>query len=211
MTTVACVLRSGGDFSATWVERLRAGVSRHLSLPHRFVCLTDVPDHRIPGVVRIPHRNDWPKWWPKVSLFRAGLFAGPVLYLDLDTLPVGSLDALAGYSGPLAMLSDFYQPHMAASGVMAWTPSRETEAIHEAFMADPAGVMRRHRARMDLWFRTVCPKPVRLQDEFPGQIVSLKAHARKWAPEGASIVCGHGHPRFSSPDAGWAHDVWKAA
>lgn len=48
-----------------------------------------------------------------------------------------------------------------------------------------------------------------LFDLYPGQIVSLKVHARNGPPEGARLVCGHGDPRFSDPAAGWAHRAWK--
>jgi hypothetical protein len=93
MLTVACVYRSGGKYYSTrYVERLRAMVERNLSLPHRFVCLTnetDVPCRRIPLV------TDWPSYWSKIELFRPRLFKGPVLYFDLDTVIHGNIDDLA--------------------------------------------------------------------------------------------------------------------
>jgi hypothetical protein len=56
---------------------------------------------------------------------------------------------------------------------------------------------------------------VRLQDVFPGQIVSLKRHCNpakgaKGPPVGARLVCGHGKPRFSERAAGWAHEEWRS-
>lgn len=97
--TVACVLRRGGlywgtregPFFARYVHILRDAVAGHLSLPHRFVCLTDSPvscDH-------VFMRDFWPGAWAKLELFRPGLFDGPVLYLDLDTVALGQLDELA--------------------------------------------------------------------------------------------------------------------
>jgi hypothetical protein len=91
--TVACVYRSGGRFYSTrYVEVLRNMVKRNLSLPHRFVCLTDVED--VP-CERIPLVANWPGFYSKIELYRPGLFKGPVLYFDLDTVIHGSLDALA--------------------------------------------------------------------------------------------------------------------
>ena len=208
MTTVACVLRSGGDFDESWVRRLQALVAKHLPQPHRFVCLADV---EVAGVEVVPLQNDWPRWWPKLALFQAGLFDGPVLYLDLDTLPVGDLSELAGYRGHFAMLTDFYTPSLAASGVMAWTPDRDSAAIYERFTADADAIMAAHPSRMDRWLSQMVRKPQRLQELYPRQIVSLKAHASKVVPEGARLVAGHGKPRFSSPKAGWAHEVWRDA
>ena len=37
----------------------------------------------------------YPGWWAKINLFAPGMFDGPVLYFDLDTMPVGTLDGLA--------------------------------------------------------------------------------------------------------------------
>ena len=206
---VACVLRSGGDFDPAWVLALYRGVRKYLP-GARFTCLTDTPMH-ILGVRTIPMRHDWPRWWPKVELFRPDAFPGSrVLYLDLDTLPVGDLSEIAAYRGPFAVLSDFYTPQVMASGVMAWTPTARTASIYEKFQAQPQAIMRAHPGRSDLWYRKVLPNPARLQDLFPGQIVSLKAHAKHSTPAGARLVCGHGKPRFSHPSAGWANELWRA-
>lgn len=207
--TVVGVLRSGGDFDPRWVRALMRGVDLHLK-GHRFVCLTD---WHFDGCTTYLLEHDWPRWWPKVELFRPGLFEESVLYLDLDTLAVGDLSEIASYSGPFATISDFYHPPMLASGVMAWTPGPHTEQIYEAFLEDPDGIMRSHPNRMDVWLRKVAPDGDRLQDLYPGQIVSLKDGKRRGVlregvPDGARLVCGHGNPRLSSPEAGWAHEMW---
>jgi len=117
MITYACVLRSGGIYTPEWVRKLSRAVGFHASRPHRFVCLSDVD---VP-CERIELSSDLPGWYAKLELFRPGLFDGPVVYLDLDTLVIGDLTPLEAIAdGPLAMLSDFYQPRMAASGVN-WT------------------------------------------------------------------------------------------
>src|SRR3990172_8259243 len=107
MITVACVLRSGGDFAPEHVWALKRGVNKYLQMPHEFRILTD---YTFAGPAGSKLREAWPGWWSKLELFRPGTFSGPVLYFDLDTVIVGSIDALASYRGPLAMLSDFYKP-----------------------------------------------------------------------------------------------------
>ena len=37
-TTVACVYKTGGDFTSKYVEHLAANVRKHTTRPHRFVC-----------------------------------------------------------------------------------------------------------------------------------------------------------------------------
>lgn len=200
---IACVLRSGGPYTPEWVWALKRGLARHAP-PHEFVCLTDTPDAC--GMWAVPLRYDWPGWWAKLALFEPGLFSGRVIYLDLDTLVVGDLTDLCGYSGPLAMLSDFYRPQLAQSGVMFWTPGPETEAIWDAWIRDPAGHMRRYRG--DGEFLHAHAKPDRIQAIFPGRVASYKVHARHGPPKGARLVCAHGRPKWDDPAAGWAHDEW---
>lgn len=87
--TVACV-RWGRKYGDEYVLRLQSMCRRNLP-PHQFVCFTDdVPD----GVWRAPLPSDLPTWWSKVGLFKPGLFAGDVLYLDLDVVITGRLDGL---------------------------------------------------------------------------------------------------------------------
>lgn len=205
MLTVACVLRSGGRYDPVWVRRLAAGVAAHLPVAHRFVCLSDVTD--VPG--RIPLVTDWPGWWAKLELFRPGLFEGPVLFFDLDTLIVGDLSEIASYCGGFAMLRDFYRPDGLGSGVLAWMPSEETASIYARFPAmerspfsDPRG---------DQAWIARCVSADRLQDLFPGQFVSYKADdCRAAVPPNARVLCFHGQPKQDNC-GGWAQAMWEAA
>jgi len=208
MRTVACVLRSGGDvYGPAWVRALWRGVREHLP-GAELVCLTDLR-LRILGVETVPLLYGWPGWWSKLELYREGLFSGPVTYVDLDSLPVGSLEDLCSLESEYAALSDFYQPKEMASGVLHFTPGTRTEKILERFLSGPAGIMRKHKVRSDHWYRKVLGPVDRIQDLVPGQVVSFKAQAKSGPPRGARLICGHGRPRFNHPSAGWAHILWK--
>lgn len=89
---VACVLKSGGDFDAEYVERLRDGVKKYLGI--RFVCLSDVD---VP-CERIPLTQNLPGWWSKMELFRPDI-EGDIFYLDLDTVIVGDLRPVVALEG----------------------------------------------------------------------------------------------------------------
>ena len=205
--TVACVLRMGGDFDPLWVWALKRGLSRWMPAGYEFVCLTDAPGGMGQWGRRLQY--GWPKWWSKMELFRPGLFDGPVLYMDLDTLPVGDLSDLAGYTGQFAMISDLLRKTTLQSGVLAFTPGPLTWRFWEQWSANPAGYMKRYRGDGE-WLAVHVPKADRLQNLYPGQIVSLKRDAKKAAPPKARLVCGHGRPRLSDPTAGWAHKAWKS-
>jgi hypothetical protein len=203
--TVATVLRSGSHYSPRWVRALAAGVAEHAP-GARFVALTDVD---VPGVECLPLVGDWQGWWSKVEMFRPGIFDGLTLYVDLDSLVTGPLDCFASYAGELAFLSDFYRPAIPASGVVLFRPGETTERLYREFARDPATIMRQHR-RSDYWYSSQV-EPDRLQELYPGRIVSLKVHCREKPPgEGVSIVAAHGRPSLHQPGAGWAHEAWSA-
>ncbi len=185
--TVACVLKSGGDYDVDYVERLRDGVKKHLSIAHRFVCLSDVP---VP-CDRVPILRDWPTWWSKLELFE--WFTGPTLYFDLDTVIVDSIDEIADYPHEFSMLSDFGRPAGCASGVMAWNGDFSHIALE--FSIERAEEFKSPARWGDqAWIaETAGLEPERLQELFPRQIVSRKFGAR-WPGE-ERVVCFHGVPR----------------
>lgn len=180
MLNVVCVnqgnyLGRGEDYTG----RLQANVKRHLSIPHRFEIVSYV--------------DGAPGWWAKLALFQPGRFKGRCLYFDLDTVPVASLDDLAKYDGPFAALSDFYNPQWLASGVMAWDAG-EADAIWSEWVK--AGRPMDHRRGDGGWIDDVMPHASRLQDIFPGQLVSFKAHVCSGAvTKDVRAVCFHGLPR----------------
>lgn len=190
--TVACVLRSGGDYDAEYVERLREGVGRHLSVPHRFVCLSDVA---VP-CERLPLRHEWSGWWAKLELFEH--LTGPTLYLDLDTVVVGSLDAIAAYPHRFSMLTDFARPAGCNSSVMAWRG--DWSGIAAGFTPSQADHYASPQRWGDQgWIEERVGAPDRLQSLLPRQIVSRKFGPRY--PGEERIVCFHGLPR--PRDVGW--------
>lgn len=210
MLTVACVLKSGGIYDASWVARLQAGVARHLPLAHRFVCLSDVD---VP-CERIALAHVWPGWWSKIELFK---LLGPVLFFDLDTAIVGDLSeiASAAMSGRFVILRDFYRgADTFGSGIMAWCAD-DAAFVYEKFAASPELFMMTCREGGDQRFLEFVfdrPKALRWQDAVPGQIVSYKVHCRGGIPAGARVVCLHGRPKFA--DMKWDDPVrlaWEGA
>lgn len=214
MRTLALVLRSGGDFDQEWVKALLRGLRDTTPTLPTITVLTDVlgPLAGLEGVQTHPLVEQWPGWWAKLELFRPGLFQGPVLYLDLDTLPVADLTLLLEWMDPgFYTLRDFYRANLAATGVMAWTPGKESTALHW----NVVNTIRRDgipSGRMDRFLQSQGFRPDGyLQDEFPDQIVSFKpipGQPITAPPVGARLVCGHGRPRFTERRAGWAHQLW---
>src|SRR5690606_18812165 len=99
-----------------------------------------------------------------------------------------------------------------ASGVLAWDGAGDAgAAVYEAFCSDPVGIRGRYPS-VDPWLRTVAPRDAgRLNDLYPGQIVSAKVHARRACPPDARLVCFHGRPTITDlPPTHWARALWQA-
>lgn len=211
--TFACVLRSGSIYNADWVRRLRDGVARHLSLPHRFVCLSDVD---VP-CERIALKTNWPGWWSKIELF-SGDLTGPVFYCDLDSIPVGNLDEIASYPHRFTAAHDFYHGGL-CSTAMAW--NGDYRFIYDAFARRPERIARHYDNLLHVekrigdqafiedqlqghkveFFRDVCG---------PRSIASYKVDECFDAPPAdAGIVAFHGTPKPHKIKSGWVKEHWQ--
>jgi hypothetical protein len=93
----ACVIH-GDVYQWNYVDILYSMLSRNLSRPVRMHVYTEenrtVPPHMIKHVL-----TEWPgirgskkSWWYKMQLFNPAHHSGQLLYLDLDTVIVNSLD-----------------------------------------------------------------------------------------------------------------------
>lgn len=214
MITVACVLRTGthfgADYDASWVRRLRRGVSEHLAAPHRFVCLTNVPDAFTEdvGIEARPLWHEWPGYWSKIELFREP-FGGPVLYLDLDSLIIGDLAPLFDQPGDFLMVPDFHKRGWGNSSAMFWED--DWTGIYRDFLRDPDGAMgdyhRTPEGRVgDQAFIEDIVEP----EFFPeGMVASYKIHAKNAPPAGAAVVTFHGRPKPHQAN-GWVKGYWNA-
>jgi hypothetical protein len=105
--TVACVWVNGHvPFTVEYVTKLHAMCQRWIQRDFRFVCLTDRPAHIPAGIhpIVIASPGKLKGWWSKVELWNPnhGL-TGRVLYLDLDTLIVNTLDEIIDYPAPFAL------------------------------------------------------------------------------------------------------------
>lgn len=197
---VACVLKVGkwrnSQYRPEWVRWLHRQVMLNVSQPVRFVCLSDV---EIDGIETIPLTEGWPGWWSKIELFKHDL--GRVLYLDLDTLIVGSLDRLLEYPHRFTALQalSLDQQRCLNSGVMAWEGRRLD--LFEQFKAQPDHYMATCNRAGNWGDQGFIHHHVgewqSFQDLFPGSVVSFKLHLeqKKPPPEGTSIVCFHGDPK----------------
>jgi hypothetical protein len=146
--TILCV-RFGNKYGREYVERLRNMVSRHMTIPYEFVCLTD-DQHPITGVRSIvqPNSNYARGWWHKVHMFDPNIpLAGRILYFDLDVVIHANIDKLAGYlTTEFVGIHDFNRKFHANwkylnSSVLAWNHGSQTH-IWNQFKTNPREAQR---------------------------------------------------------------------
>lgn len=100
----------GNKYPPTYVYNLRRMVSRHLTLEHEFIVLTDRPEEFDLPPESIEDVSDilLSGWWMKMALFRTKWREGHrVVYFDLDTLIVGDLDPLVSLDVDFAICQNF--------------------------------------------------------------------------------------------------------
>lgn len=200
--TVACVLRSGGQYSAWHVAGLRAQVAHWLPAA-RFVCLSDVPV----DCERVPLERDWPGWWAKVELFRH--FKGRTLYLDLDSVIVGDPAPLV--TGEFLMVRNWLLPDLFTSAVMSW--NGDYSHIADAFVDEAERVMDAYVTRDQWGDQAWIAERAGDVRGFPvGEIESyrlqLRRRHRAMPSNGTRIVAFNAtHPPWRGPD--WAKRWWN--
>lgn len=144
MNTVMCVLKSGGDYDQSDVEKLRNQVARHLSLPHEFVCLSDVD---VP-CKRIALQHDWPGWWSKIELFRQGVIESPTVFVDLDMVIMGDFAPIFGCGHEFAMMHNFNRTGYASSAIMFFNGKAPVD-VYKKFVVDAQHWIKYHQDHRD--------------------------------------------------------------
>lgn len=96
MITITTVLKTGNKYDSSWVEKLKSNLERHMTEPYVFLPLSD-SKQSCPSIDFVQENE---KYWNKIELFRPGIFEGPTLFLDLDSVivndPASVLAELAG-------------------------------------------------------------------------------------------------------------------
>ena len=212
MLNVVCV--NAGNYLGRGVEYVRVlndMVRRNLpeGYPGKFIVFTDTPgDYGSEIEVRDLPVPGLEGWWNKLALFKHGVFeeGDRVLFMDLDTLITGRLDAIADYAGDFAILSDFYRHYGLQSSIMAWRVTPKTEDIWEYWAragypkvsgGDQSWIETAYLRKPDIW-----------QKLLPDAFVSYKVSGG-FAPDKAAVVVFHGAPRPHGVLAGWVPAIWK--
>jgi hypothetical protein len=122
METVNIICMKWGDkFGPEYVNNLYHMVKRNITLPFRFVCLTenaegiesDVEIKPLPDFIEPPPRYlKFCLAWRKLTMFDKPLYdlKGKALFMDLDVVVIGNIDCFFSYTDQLAIIENWSQP-----------------------------------------------------------------------------------------------------
>ncbi len=193
--------RNTKDFSLgyteDWVEKLYRGFQRNLSVPFRFVVFTDKDRTFCDGVNQERLGSPEPDYGSFTEPYRLN---DPMILVGLDTIVVGNIDHMAEYcltADKIALPRNPYKPEQSINGV-ALVPAGWRNVFDD------------WRGENDMeWLRTFPWQPI--DDLWPGQVVSLKAHRIRDVGLGdARIVYFHGRPKPPAlMNLDWIRNNWR--
>jgi len=206
---VACV-EVDGKFPIHYVHRLRAMVHRNLSVPHKFVVITDRPsayDGIGSGIWTVEPRRILPGWYAKINLFDPETFpvGSRVMYFDLDVVISSSITEFVFCQEGFIMIREFNPKPLAAhnSSVMSWKVPYTSE-IFTKFEDD--WVRRSWGDQECLW---AIMGNERIWDWPDSWVKSYKYHGRNSSRPPAPITVFHGDPKSDAVPEAWVAEHWR--
>jgi hypothetical protein len=209
---VACVLKSGGDYTIEYVKKLKNMVMRNTSVKFDFLCFTDL---NIPKEIckSIRLLNYWKGWWSKIELFNPnGIHSKRMVYFDLDTVITENIDELFSIDSDFIALKPWNERNrmngLCASGMMSWMNDGKLSFIYDKF--DYISINKYLHGDQEYisdMLKKNNKEPLFFQDLIDG-IYSYKRNCRDSLPHDAKIVCFHGKPRLHNIKDKWVVDNW---
>lgn len=197
MLTVACV-NWGTKYPIKYVTVLEAMVKRNLTVPHRFVCLTDHPEKYKCETIELP--KGLHGWWNKLYLFKKGLFDDKVLFLDLDIVITGSLDELVEKTGFISIKDWNYDSYNSSVMILGDNPE-----VWDDFLLKINRITDKYHGDQD-WIT----EKLRFRRYFPAEwILSYRKSCQGGVPKDCKIVCFHGEPKPADVKTGWVPQLWR--
>lgn len=225
----------GKKYTAAHVAKMQSMLKRHLSLPHRIVCITDKPGDLPKGVTSAPMRgvirnHDW-KCSRRLWLYSAdaATLGERLFQLDLDMVITDSLDPIVDRPEPFVIWrSDSNTEHKYAyNATVMLTTAGARRDVWDQWVANPKTVYA-HADAAGWWSKTNSDQAIAtylLQDNPPAVwthadgIYAYRVFAGKHGergetlPEGCRLVSFHGPRDPSIPDlqkkSPWIREHWR--
>ena len=205
---VACCLWQANDqsqpfsrcYDETWVEKLYRACRRNLTVPFEFVVFTDHMRSFDEGGIwqsRLARRP--PNYGSLIEPFK---LHEPTIIFGLDTVIVGNIDHMAEYCMTRTLVAQPRDPYKLERSInpVVLKPAGYTD-VYEHWHGEND---------MDHLRRMCAFEPI--DDLWPGQVLSLKAHRVRdtGLPPAARIVYFHGTPKpHEVAHLPWIREHWR--
>lgn len=208
MLTICCVqVQNYCGNGAGYVNALHRAIRTHITVPFRFVCITDDTNGLDDHIKTLDADPDAPGWWQKLTLFKRGRFndADRILFIDLDTIILKNIDDVASYQGGFAGTGNFRSGGPPFSSCMMAWKNGTMHHLWEKWIA-----LNRPMTRWgdDEWIRNTELETAKLNRLFPG-ICSYKFHKLKDDPGDARIVIFMARPKPHELTEAWVREAWR--
>ncbi len=230
MTLNVVCIKWGSKYPPEYLNYLGRSVRRFLSVPHRFVCLTDDRTGIDRGIETRPLVEELPGWWNKIALFKSSVhdLRGTILYLDLDMVIIRNIDDLPAWSGAFLAMPTFRRKGEFGSALMRFEIGRYPR-VWDLFEPRAHDIIRSIQGDQN-WINACCTttaehestRKVRelwpevtpadcLIDPFPGSWFpdykgQLQAGPHRISRD-AKVIVFHGRPMVHEVD--WVARLWR--
>lgn len=220
-------MKWGVKFSADYVNRLHRAVTRHLSFPHRFVCLTDNTAGLNPAIEtypipQMPVDTSGPeRGWTKILTFSEQLYDlhGLCLFLDLDVLVMNNIDEFFTYPGDVLIIKDWLKRDGTGnSSVYRFEVGKHADVLNEFQRSWPdvknqfrneqefISAVLNKKGALNYWPDSWCKSFKRhCMHSFPMSLIKTPQ-----LPDDAKILVFHGHPNPDEALAGRTGKWYRA-
>lgn len=216
-----CVLKRGGDYTPEYVRKLFSMISRNYTGDFRFVCMTDeLTDNvqvRDPRFIVLKLEHNFQGWWSKFEIF--GLY-GTVIYFDLDTVILGSLDDMVKAAeslkkdefiglGTFNSYKELFPELKFNSGVMAW--NGDYRFVLNNFDYEMMSTSPKYDGD-EGWIRQILSSKsitIKYWQDLVSGIYGYKRHCLSKLPADARVVCFYKRPRPHEAKEQWVKENWS--
>jgi hypothetical protein len=233
---VVCV-KWGTKYDADYVNRLYNMVKKNLSLPYKFICLTDDSKGLNKDIDALPFtRKDLVFWWTKLNIFELNLHAisGQAIFFDLDVVITDNIDCLFTFNPDKEFIGvlDWSRLDQINSSVMRYDISKSNYIIDNFYKMFKHNELRESNEwdsfmkinKIVYWERDTDRfyegdqkwisrqlENQNLQDHyFPKDwILSYKRHGTKDLPENCKVMVFHGEPKPDQVDHEYVKNLWR--
>lgn len=219
--TIVCLKWGQGVYTSEWVNRLYRGTCRHISFPFHFVCFTDECVGLDPGIEArdinaltfAPQLNGI--WWKLAVMHPDANLTGNCLFLDLDTVIVGSMEDFFNLPGRFCIIRNWIErrklifrsrPLIGNSSIFRFLGGSEPSPV-EQFLKDPERATNRRIFRTEQEFMTATVGLDNITWWPDAWVLSYKRHCLPLFPlnwmltpkipigKGARALTFHGRPK----------------